>query len=60
MCHNSDSNGLMLFSEVQRNDIYADVKKIMQEAEQAARDILESHCEHVRKLAIILLQRKTI
>ena len=60
MCHNSDSNDLMLFSEVQRNDIYADVKEILQEAEQAARSILESHGEQVKKLATTLLERKTI
>ena len=60
MCHNSDSNDLMLFSEVQRNDIYADIKEILQEAEQATRSILEAHREQVKKLATILLQRKTI
>ena len=60
MCHDSDSNGLMLFSEVQRNDIYADMKEILQEAEQAARSILEAHSEQVKKLATTLLKRKTI
>ena len=60
MCHDSDSNGLMLFSEVQRNDIYADVKEILQKAEQAARNILEAHRKQVRKLATTLLKRKTI
>ena len=60
MCHNSDSNGLMLFSEVQRNDIYADVKEILQEAEQAARSILEAHSEQVKQLATTLLERKAI
>ena len=60
MCHNSDSNGLMLFSEVQRNDIYADVKEILQEAEQTARSILEAHSEQENKLATTLLERKTI
>ncbi len=60
MCHDSESNRLMLFSEVQRNDIYADIKEILQVAEQAARSILESHSEQVGKLATTLLERKTI
>ena len=60
MCHGSDSNGLMLFSEAQRNDIYADIKEILQEAEQTARGILKSHGKQVEKLATILLGKKTI
>lgn len=60
LCPDNDSNGLLLFSEDQRNDIYADIKDILQESEQTARNILQSHSSQVRKLAEILLERKTI
>lgn len=60
MCHDSDEPTLMLFSEVQRNDIYADVKEILRKAEYAARSIIESHREQVKKLAEALIERKTV
>ena len=60
MCHDSDSNGLMLFSEVQRNDIYIDIKEILKEAEQSARSLLEAHRAQVKKLATTLLKKKTV
>ena len=60
MCHDSDANSLMLFSELQRNDIYIDIKEILQAAEHTARSILKAHGEQVKKLATTLLERKTI
>ena len=60
MCHDNDSNSLMLFSEAQRNDIYADIKEILKEAEQEVRGLLEVHSAQVKILAMTLLERKTV
>lgn len=60
MCHGKDSNGLMLFSDVQRDEIYADIKEILSEAEKTALAILKEHRDHVEKIAKALLRQKTI
>ena len=60
MCHDKDSNSLMLFSDMQRDEIYADIKEILSEAENTALAILKKHQEDVKKLAKALLQQKTI
>ena len=60
MCHDKDSNALMLFSDMQRDEIYADIKEILSEAENTELDILKRHQEHVEKLAKALLKQKTI
>ena len=60
MCRDKESESLMLFSEAQRNDIYADIKEILCDAEKEARDLLESKAEQVRTIAEILMKQKTI
>lgn len=58
--HAADSSDLMLFSEKQRNDIYEDVRKILNDAEEFARKTLEDYRQEVGKVAEALLARKTL
>lgn len=58
--HAADSSDLMLFSEKQRNDIYEDVRKILNDAEEFARKTLEDYRQEVGKVAEALLTRKTL
>ena len=58
--HAADSSDLMLFSEKQRNDIYEDVRKILNDAEEFARKTLEDYRQEVGKVAEALLTRETL
>ena len=58
--HSSDTNGLLLFSEKQRDDIYADIKEILAEAEKMALQLLESHAQDVQTVANTLLLQHTL
>ena len=58
--HAADSSDLMLFSKKQRNDIYEDVRKILNDAERFARKILEDYSQEVGKVAEALLTRTTL
>ena len=60
LSHTEDPNEFLLFSEKQRDDIYADIKEILDEAEKEARNLLEQHAQKVHAVVETLLSRKTL
>ena len=60
LSHTEDPNEFLLFSEKQRDDIYDDIKEILDEAEKEARNLLEQHAQKVHAVVETLLSRKTL
>lgn len=58
--HAEGASGLLLFSEKQRDDIYADMKQILGDAEKEARQLLERHAQEVRAIAENLMRHMTL